>query len=271
MTAANAIDSVEAVLRGAGRVAVAVSGGVDSLTLSTIAARSLGERAHMFHSVTASVPRAATARTKALAAERGWQLTIVDAKEFARAEYMANPANRCYYCKESLYEEIARHTDAQVVSGANTDDLREYRPGLDAARAAGARHPFIEANVDKATIRAMARSLGLGDLAEIPASPCLSSRVETGIAIDPAMLRRIEEAEAAVRARISAPAVRCRVRAAGVVIEIEAAALEASDARARTDAAEAVAAIFGVQPTFAPYRNGSAFLVRIHDRARHPA
>lgn len=271
MTAASTIERVAAVLRDSGRVAVAVSGGIDSLTLSTIAAHALGERAHMFHSVTASVPREATERTTALAAERGWSLTLVDAREFARDEYMANPANRCFYCKESLYAEIARHTDAQVVSGANTDDLREYRPGLDAARAAGARHPFIEAGVDKATIRAMARELGLGALAEIPASPCLSSRVETGIAIDPPMLRRIEEAEAAVRARISAPAIRCRVRATGIVIEVDAAALEAADQQSRAAAAEAVGAIFGTQPTFAPYRNGSAFLVRIHDRARNPA
>src|SRR5690242_9436582 len=104
MTAASA-EAVEAIVRGCGRVAVAVSGGIDSLTLSTIAARALGDRAHMFHSVTASVPREATARTHALAQERGWRLTIVDANEFSRGEYMANPANRCFYCKESLYAE----------------------------------------------------------------------------------------------------------------------------------------------------------------------
>jgi len=265
MTAPGAIDSVSGILRGLGRVAVAVSGGIDSLTLSTLAARALGERAHMFHSVTASVPREATERTQALAAERGWKLTLVDANEFARAEYMGNPANRCFYCKESLYAEIARHTDAQVLSGANTDDLTEYRPGLDAARAAGARHPFVEAGVDKPTIRAMARELGLGALAEIPASPCLSSRVETGIAIDPATLRRIEAAEKAVRARLpdDAAAVRCRVRAAGLVIEIEERTLALLDSSWREAIATEVGAIFGgAAPRFAPYRNGSAFLVR---------
>ena len=263
MTPASPIEPLEAILRGFGRVAVAVSGGIDSLTLSTIAANALGDKAHMFHSMTGSVPREATARTRALAAERGWQLTIVDANEFARGEYMANPANRCFYCKESLYAEIARHTDAQVVSGANTDDLREYRPGLDAARAAGARHPFIEAGASKASIRAMARELGLGTLAEIPASPCLSSRVETGIAIDPVTLRRIESAELAVRARIEARAVRCRVRASGIVVEIDADALAAMSADLRESLGEEVETIFGVRPAFAPYRSGSAFLVNI--------
>jgi uncharacterized protein len=216
----------------------------------------------MFHSLTASVPSEATARTRELAARHGWRLNVIDAHEFAREEYLSNPVNRCFYCKQSLYVEIARHTSAQVLSGANADDLGEYRPGLDAAREAGARHPFVDVGVDKRTIRAIARSLGLGEMSEIPASPCLSSRVETGIRIDAPMLDRIHSAENAVRAIIAATAVRCRVRASGVVLEIDAPALAATDVAMRAAAADAVAAIFGSRPTFAPYRNGSAFLVR---------
>lgn len=261
MATARAIESLEAVLRGMGRVAVAVSGGIDSLTLSTIAARTLGDRALMFHSMTASVPREATARTQALAQELGWRLTIVDAKEFTRDEYIANPVNRCFYCKQSLYAEIARHTEATVLSGANTDDLGDYRPGLDAAREAGARHPFVEAGVDKAAIRAIARELDLGDLSEIPASPCLSSRVETGIRIQAPMLRRIEAAESVVRPFVpSNTAVRCRVRAGGIVIEIEEEVLERLDGRRRDLIAARVAEAYGREPTFAPYRMGSAFV-----------
>ena len=261
MTTAAAIEAVGRELDRHGAVAVAVSGGIDSLTLSTISARRLGNRAEMFHSLTASVPAEATARTRGLAARLGWRLHVIDAREFAREEYLSNPTNRCFFCKQSLYAEIARHTSAQVVSGANTGDLGEYRPGLIAARDAGARHPFIDAGVDKRTIRAMARELGLGELSEIPASPCLSSRVETGIRIDPAVLGKIHAAERAIRERIAAGAVRCRVRSSGVVIEIERAVLEVLGASELASLAAPVQAIFGTPPRFEPYRNGSAFLV----------
>ena len=257
-----------------GAVAVAVSGGIDSLTLATVAARRRGSDVEMFHSLTASVPAEATVRTRELAAKEGWRLRIIDAREFSRDEYVSNPANRCFYCKQSLYAEIARHTPAQVLSGANLDDLREYRPGLEAARDAGARHPFVDAGIDKATIRRIARAVGLGALSELPASPCLSSRVETGLAITPDLLQRIEAAEKAIRSRVAAQSVRCRFRATGVVIEIDAGGLEALAAEVRNDIARIVAGIFGDEralPTFAPYRNGSAFLVDFHDRARHPA
>ena len=262
MDAAPTIDAIGRVLDTLDRAAVAVSGGIDSLTLAAVAARRMGPRVRMFHSMTASVPLEATARTRSLACALGWDLHVIDAQEFARPEYIANPVNRCFYCKQSLYAEIARHTRATVLSGANTDDLRDFRPGLDAAREAGARHPFVEAGVDKATIRAMAREVGLGDLAEIPASPCLSSRVETGIAIAVPTLRKIEAAENAVRVFVpSNAAVRCRVRAQGIVVEIEEEVLERLGSTARGWIVERVAAIFGGRrPTIEAYRMGSAFV-----------
>ena len=254
-----------AVLRGIGRgVAVAVSGGIDSLTLATLAHAARGDVA-MFHAVSAAVPGDATARVERLAAERGWRLSVVEAGEFEDADYVANPTNRCFFCKTNLYGTIGRHTGSQMVSGANTDDLGEYRPGLDAARNHDVRHPYLEAGIDKRTVRALARAAGLGELSELPAAPCLSSRVETGIAIRPEVLRAIHAVERDLAGEFPRGTVRCRVRAAGVVIELDPATLEALGPERRGGVAAGVARRFaGLLPstalTFAAYRNGSAFL-----------
>lgn len=250
-------------------VAVAVSGGIDSLTLATIAGRwPLG--CDMFHAVSPAVPPEATARVQDFAAREGWRLHLIDAGEFAREEYVANPVNRCFYCKQSLYgaiTAIAANTSAQIVSGTNIDDLQEYRPGLDAARDHGVRHPFVELGVAKVDIRSMARVLGLYEIADLPSSPCLSSRVETGICITPAILRLIHAAESAVYAAgINANSVRCRVRERGIVIEIDGESLSRLTAEQKCDIAQTVGSIFASAdeiPTIslAPYRVGSAFLV----------
>jgi uncharacterized protein len=113
----------------------------------------------------------------------------------------------------------------------------------------------------------MARLLDLGSVAELPAAPCLASRIETGIAIDAAMLALVHTSERLVGAAVAARTVRCRVRAAGVVLELDAAALETIEPERRAELAEEVGGIFagaGYARTvsFAPYRNGSAFLVR---------
>ena len=89
------------------------------------------------------------------------------------ANYLANPVDRCFFCKTILYGCIARLTDAQILSGANLDDLQEYRPGLEAARCHSVRHPYLEAGIDKRAVRSLARELGLGALSELPAAPCL--------------------------------------------------------------------------------------------------
>ena len=93
------------------------------------------------------------------------------------ANYLANPVDRCFFCKTNLYGCIARLTDAQILSGANLDDLQEYRPGLEAAKCHSVRHPYLEAGIDKRAVRSLARELGLGALSELPAAPCLSSRM----------------------------------------------------------------------------------------------
>lgn len=261
------LPKLEAILRDTGPVAVAVSGGVDSLTLATLAHRLLRGEVEMFHAVSPAVPQEATDRVRTLAAREGWKLSVVDAGEFGDADYRRNPVNRCFYCKTNLYGALVPQTTAQIVAGTNLDDLGEYRPGLDAARNHGVRHPFVEAGIDKKTVRAIARHLGLGDVSELPSAPCLSSRIETGIAIDPDMLKLVHAAELLVSKTLAPRTVRCRVRAKGVVIELDEQNLAKLDGEARDALTDDVGALFrdgGFEyaVSLAPYRTGSAFLVR---------
>jgi uncharacterized protein len=250
---------LEAVLRGIGPAEIAVSGGVDSLTLAAAAHAVLGADARMHHAVSAAVPPEATARTQAIAAARGWDLTLFDAGEFADPRYRENPSNRCFFCKTNLYGALASRVAGTILSGANLDDLSDWRPGLRAAEQHRVRHPFVEAGIDKANVRSLAARLGLGEVADLPASPCLSSRIETGIRVEPALLALVHRAERLVAEALAPRTVRCRVRATGVVVELDA------DALARLHAhgdglASALTALAGRPVTFAAYRTGSAFL-----------
>jgi uncharacterized protein len=219
----------------------------------------------MFHAVSPAVPGEGTQRTQALAQREGWALRVIDAGEFDHAEYLRNPVNRCFYCKTSLYGAIRPHTDSQIVSGTNLDDLGEYRPGLIAAKEHGVRHPFVEAALTKQKVRALARELGLAQVAELPSSPCLSSRVETGIAIDPKVLAAIHAVERLVGEQLEPRTVRCRVRASGVAVELDEAALAALDEQRRSVLRDQVGACFASTGLHGPvrfeaYRTGSAFL-----------
>ncbi len=252
-----------------GPLAIAVSGGVDSVTLATFAHRAASFRVEVFHAISPAVPEEATGRVKRLAADQGWRLQIVDAREFVDKSYLANPVDRCFFCKTNLYGCIARHCDAQILSGANLDDLGEYRPGLNAAKLHSVRHPYLEAGIDKRAVRSLARDLGLGALSELPAAPCLSSRVETGIPIRPEVLKAIHAVEQSIAKDFPTGIVRCRVRARGVVIELDLETLAAIVGKREDEVRVNADRIFsGIVPTldlsFQPYRNGSAF---VHSRA----
>lgn len=258
------LDALHRSLDAAAPAAVAVSGGVDSMTLAFLAHRRLGADVSMFHAVSPAVPEAATARVKAYGEREGWALTTLDAGEFGDERYMANPANRCFFCKTNLYGTLAAQTEHRLLSGTNLDDLGDWRPGLKAAEAEGVRHPFVEAGIDKSGVRRLAAHHGLDDLAELPAAPCLSSRIETGLRIDAALLPRIDRVESLLRARLAPETVRCRMRTEGVVIELDQAAFDRLDEAGRQalmrDIAELVGERHAQRIAFEPYRRGSAFL-----------
>lgn len=200
------------VLRPMRSVVVALSGGVDSAVLALAAQAALGDRALAVTAHSPSVAQRDRDDAAAIAARIGIRHIIIATQEFADAGYVRNDGTRCYFCKSELYEQIReRLADwgmEVVVSGANVDDLGDYRPGLQAAAERGVRHPFIEAEITKTEIREYARAWGL-PIWDKPASPCLSSRIAPGVAATPERTARIERAEAVLR---SWGITDCRVR-----------------------------------------------------------
>ncbi|MCB8877747.1 adenine nucleotide alpha-hydrolase family protein [Acidisoma silvae] len=244
---------LEAVLDQYEGLAVAVSGGVDSMTLAHVAHRRLAD-VIMVHAVSPAVPDHATARVRAHAAREGWNLIVTGAGEFGDPRYRLNPVNRCYFCKTNLYARIAQVTDKTIASGANLDDLSDYRPGLTAAAEHGVVHPYVLAGMNKVAVRAFARSYDLAEIAELPAQPCLSSRVETGLAIraeDLAFIDRMERLLAATSPKTAN--IRCRITHAGVVIEGDPGLDEAVAKALCLDEGRSYGGL-------RPYRRGAAFL-----------
>jgi pyridinium-3,5-biscarboxylic acid mononucleotide sulfurtransferase len=191
------------ILAGYQSVLIAFSGGVDSAYLAIAAAESLGERALAVTADSPSYPDTHRRLALSIASDFGFAHELINTAELDRPEYRANPANRCYYCKDELYGRLSAIATergiAVVVDGNNADDRGDYRPGRQAAREHGVRSPLDEADLTKDDIRALAREAGLESWNE-PASACLSSRIPYGHEVSNDVLRQIEQAEDAVRA-----------------------------------------------------------------------
>lgn len=203
-----------AVVRTYGEAAVALSAGVDSTLVAAAAFRALGDRAVAFTAVSPSLPRGEREAAIELARHIGIRHELVETRELDNASYAANPVNRCYFCKSTLYAalvEIAPTLGVKVlVNGANLDDTGDYRPGMQAAREFEVRSPLIEAGFHKTDVRRLAEHWGLPNWNK-PAGPCLSSRIAYGVAVTPERLERIDAAERWLKQRLGLEELRVRL------------------------------------------------------------
>ncbi|MGQ0670992.1 MAG: ATP-dependent sacrificial sulfur transferase LarE [Actinomycetota bacterium] len=206
-----------------GGVVVAYSGGTDSTLVAAVAARALGDRALAVTAVSPSLPPGELEEARRVASVIRVRHRTVRTYEAGKEAYLANGADRCYHCKTELYDVLARVAAEDdfpvVVSGANIDDLRDFRPGLRAAAEHGVRHPLVEVGFSKAEVRAAARTLDIPTW-DKPASACLSSRIAFGVRITVKELSKVGRAERLLK-ELGFRQVRVRVHGELARVEVE--------------------------------------------------
>ena len=201
-TQSHELQKLRDILQGIGPMALGFSGGVDSTLLLKVAVDTLGSDVLAITTVSASLSESEKEESSTLARGIGARHRLVSSREVENPHYRENTPRRCFFCKSELFRILREAADAAglkaIAYGAQMDDLGEFRPGMDAANAAGARAPLLEAGLGKDSIRALSRSLGLPTW-DKPAMACLASRIPHGTPILPEDLRRVERAEQSVR------------------------------------------------------------------------
>jgi uncharacterized protein len=199
---AQKLEQLRALLRSYESCLVAYSGGVDSVFLAKVAHDTLGERALAVIADSPSLPRREFDEALGIAEEFRIPVRVVNTAEFEDTQYLANPVNRCYFCKHALFtrlEPLARELQFRVIAyGENASDVGDFRPGAQAAAEFQVRAPLKEVGLTKAEIRTLSAELGL-PTADKPQMACLSSRIPYGESVTPAKLQMIEQAEYVLR------------------------------------------------------------------------
>ncbi|HEY1171427.1 MAG TPA: ATP-dependent sacrificial sulfur transferase LarE [Verrucomicrobiae bacterium] len=196
------LQALRELLRGYGSCLIAYSGGVDSVLLAVVAHQVLGDKMLAVIADSASLPREELAEALELAERFQFPVRVIATDEFNNAEYLANPVNRCYFCKHELFTELApiavKEKFAVICYGENASDVGDFRPGAQAAKEFQVRAPLKEAGLTKVEIRELSAELGL-PTADKPQMACLSSRIPYGEPVTRVKLGMIEKAEKVLR------------------------------------------------------------------------
>jgi len=215
------VERLREILAGRARLIVAYSGGVDSAFLAWMAHQVLGDQMRAVIADSASLARTHLEDALAFARESDIPVEVVETQELENPAYIRNDAMRCFHCKDELFTVIERYREAcgfdAIAYGVNADDEADFRPGQQAARQHHVLAPLLEAGLNKAEIRELARQADLR-VWDKPASACLSSRLEYGRAVTPEALSVIERGEDALRALGFR---QFRVRHHGEIVRIE--------------------------------------------------
>ena len=198
----NKLEQLQELLRSYGSCLVAYSGGVDSVFLAFVAHRVLGDKSLAVLADSKSLPRRELDEAVAVAGQFSIPLRIVGTDEFSNPAYLANPNNRCYFCKHELFTQLTplaqKEHFAVIVYGENASDIGDHRPGAKAAGEFEVRAPLKEVGLTKSEIRALSAQFGL-PTADKPQMACLSSRIPYGEPVTPKKLNMVEQAEYVLR------------------------------------------------------------------------
>ena len=259
---ADRLAALRARLSELGSVLVCYSGGVDSAFVLAVAHAELGKAAVGMTAVSPSLAPSEKEEAIDLARAIGAEHRLVESSEIDDPSYVQNAPDRCFYCKSELYRIAAQKREewglSAIVNGTNTDDLGDYRPGLEAAKNAGVRSPLVELGFTKADVRAGAQAMGL-PVWDKPAAACLSSRIPYGTSVTRERLAQIGGFEAALR-RLGFRQVRVRYHDELARIELDPSELSRAaepDVRARVVAAGKEHGFRYVTLDLLGYRTGS--------------